>query len=665
MLERFSFLYFFLSVVVCTYHSLAQDSRLPASDTNNIFQLQIENQLEQSDKLFNRDIRNSLLLSKEALKKAHDINNPRLIAEAKLSIGKCYEFLGVNEEALFHLSEALNIFIQLKDEQKRAMTLRQIGYIYYYSGEYNHTLKYFNEVYTIGNQLNDTSLIIAAIIGKGQVYGNTNRLDSAGLLFRDAMLLSGKSGDLSTEVQSLFYIGDVHLFSGRIFNALEIFHQVENNYDLERINSKLVSSLYNSITSAYIKTGNLPLAQKYNNLSYLSLQKYPRLTNQMIYYLYKFRIDSIKGDFFTAIQSYQKYKALSDSIHQKSFAEKRANFEIAFELERKDAEIEKLKLDNQIKDLKIRQNLIIRYGSLVLVALFLVVIVQAFRHIRKSKINNQVLQNQKEELLAANEEITTKSNDLNEKNTELEALLEELKTTQEQLVQSEKMASLGILAAGIAHEINNPLNFIQGGITGLETYFAENLKDHLEKVNPLLNGIQVGISRASSIITGLTQYTARNNESKSSFNLHELIDNCLQILFNQFIDKVIIHKDYCPQPPIIKGIKGKLQQALMNILINASQAVENNGTVRISTKSGMNGFFIIIEDNGCGIDKENLGKIFDPFFTTKEPGKGTGLGLAITYNIIQEHGGTIEVLSTPGKGTTVMIKFPMNITTEH
>jgi signal transduction histidine kinase len=650
----------FLLPNLCQMQLSAQAKQGYVPDTNRVYRLQIESQLKQSDKLINQDIRNALLLSKESLKKAIDINDTYLIAEAKLSIGKCYEFLGVNEEALSHLSEALATFTQLKVEKKRALTLRQIGYIYYYSDEYFQSLKYFNEVNGIGKQLNDTSLIIAAIIGQGQVYGNTNRLDSAGMYFREAMLLSKKAGDLATEVQSLFYIGDVHLFSGRVYKALEIFHQIEKDFDLEKINSKLVSSLYNSITYAYIKVGNLPMAKKYNQLTYLSLKEFPRQTIQILYYHNKFRIDSISKDYFAAIRSFQDYKALSDSLHQKSFAERRTNFEIAFELERKDAEIERLKLDNQIKDLKIRQNQIIRYGTFVLVALFAAIIVQSFRHIRKTKRNNLKLQNQKEELQAANEEISAKSYDLNEKNTELEILLDELKNTQYQLIQSEKMASLGILAAGVAHEINNPLNFIQGGILCIDQYANENLQDHLTGLSPLLNGIQEGVTRAAAIVSSLNQYTHQNSQVDQNCSVHEILDNCLLFLHNQTKDRIRITKNYTTDNHSLIANQGRLHQAFLNILTNAVQAIESTGKLSITTWQENNSFKVAIEDSGIGISPEHLNKMFTPFFTTKQPGKGTGLGLAITYSIIKEHNGSIAIESEPNKGTKVFLSFPFN-----
>ena len=266
---------------------------------------------------------------------------------------------------------------------------------------------------------------------------------------------------------------------------------------------------------------------------------------------------------------------------------------------------------------------------------------------------------QKEKLEEVNEELTQSNLELNNQRHELEATLQSLKDAQFQVLQSEKMASLGILAAGVAHEINNPLNYIQGGIDALKDYFRQNLLEHFDQLIPMVNVIQLGVDRTAEIVRSLGHYSRTNDNSFNECDIHPIIDNCLVILQNEMRNRIQIERNYTRDRYILLGNEGKLHQVFLNILHNASYAIADKGIISISTRVKDNDLIIDICDNGCGISEENLNKIMDPFFTTKEPGKGTGLGLAITYNIIQEHNGKITCESQVNVGTKFEIKFPV------
>jgi signal transduction histidine kinase len=273
---------------------------------------------------------------------------------------------------------------------------------------------------------------------------------------------------------------------------------------------------------------------------------------------------------------------------------------------------------------------------------------------------------------------------------ELELTLENLKLAQSQLIQSEKMASVGVMTAGIAHELNNPINFMSGNVyplqkdldevfslldkyektieeNDLKEYFAkvDSLKKEMDfsyliqEIYSLLKGIEEGASRSSEIIKGLRSFSRLDDEACQFYDIHEGIDSSLVLLHNKIKEKDInVRKDYGD----FEGLEcfpSKVNQVIMNILTNSIQAMEEGkGDLFIQTVSSAIGIKIIIKDNGKGMIPEVKEHIFDPFFTTKEVGQGTGLGLSISYGIIERHNGNIDVLSAPGKGTEFIISLP-------
>lgn len=263
-----------------------------------------------------------------------------------------------------------------------------------------------------------------------------------------------------------------------------------------------------------------------------------------------------------------------------------------------------------------------------------------------------------EELRAINDEVFTKNLKINEQNSELQIAFKNLRESQTQLLQAEKMASLGILTAGVAHEINNPLNFIIGGCLGLENHLNSDEIVVPSRIALFLDSINTGVNRVSDIVKSLSQFSSKRDNYDEICDIGVIVDNCLVILQSQIQDRIIIEKNYALNTAFVHGKSSDLHQAIISILHNSVQSITEKGVVTINLVNYTNNTQIEIIDTGCGIKKEHLSHLTDPFYTTRDPGAGVGLGLSLTYAIIKAHNGRIDFESEPNKGTTVKIVLP-------
>lgn len=226
--------------------------------------------------------------------------------------------------------------------------------------------------------------------------------------------------------------------------------------------------------------------------------------------------------------------------------------------------------------------------------------------------------------------------------------------TKQHIGRSEKLASIGRLAAGLAHEINNPL-------TGVLT-FAHLVRDRMpadsqdrEDLNLIIHETQ----RAAEVVQGLLEFARERPTTKRALDINAVIQRMVRLVENQKeMRKIHIEQDYAPNLPDILGDANQLQQVLLNLFLNAAAAMADGGILTITTRSDGQDVTIAVADNGCGIQPEHLDKVFDPFFTTKPVGQGTGLGLSVSYGIVEQHGGSIELESDVGIGSTFTIRLP-------
>ncbi|ABC35713.1 sensory box sensor histidine kinase [Burkholderia thailandensis E264] len=275
--------------------------------------------------------------------------------------------------------------------------------------------------------------------------------------------------------------------------------------------------------------------------------------------------------------------------------------------------------------------------------------------------------------------------------TEREAqrhLIEQLAQAHGQLLQSEKLASIGQLAAGVAHEINNPIGFVDSNLRMLKTWVRQLLDvmaledamiadaggdararlraaheevdlDYLRgDIGTLIDESIEGASRVRRIVQDLRDFSRAGSEEWNFTDIHEGLEATLNVVRNELKYKAEVVKDY-GELPAVECMPSQLNQVMMNLLMNAVQAIVERGTITIRTRREGDGVTIAIEDTGVGIPADRIAKIFDPFYTTKPVGKGTGLGLSVSYGIVEKHGGRIEVDSEPGNGSRFTIWLPI------
>lgn len=344
-----------------------------------------------------------------------------------------------------------------------------------------------------------------------------------------------------------------------------------------------------------------------------------------------------------------------------------------------------------------------RLGFMTVLALLLLSWLIILRLMRQSQeALAQSYQQLKEKTLALEEltqtlehKVQERTQNLAEARDHLQKTLEDLKTAQTQLLQSEKFSAIGGLAAGIAHEINNPIGFVNSNLQTLEHYLVEYTKlfllvDKLYKalenneqeqihtavaaleqwkentnyefiqgdLSNLIKESRMGAERITHIIKDLHTFASPDKEIIEAVKIEAILESMINIIWNELKYKVELHRDYGLVPPITCNPQ-KISQVFINLLMNAVQSITDKGKINIKTYTKNDFACIEISDTGCGIAPQYLTKIFDPFFTTKPVGQGIGLGLSISYDIVKKHGGSLTADSKLGQGSTFTVRLPL------
>jgi len=282
------------------------------------------------------------------------------------------------------------------------------------------------------------------------------------------------------------------------------------------------------------------------------------------------------------------------------------------------------------------------------------------------------------------DKVRLRTEQLRAANEELQTAYRDLQQTQMQLVQREKMASVGQLVAGVAHELNNPIGFVYSNVSTLEDFVgrlramletyrglalpeAERVRAEqewtqlkvdyaLRYVDAMIQGIREGAERSRKIVRDLRVFARGGEDVWQPVDLHEELESSLTLLNHLLKDRVVVHRKFGDLPSV-ECVRSQIDQVFLNLLANAAQAIQGPGEITVETRTEDGSAVIAVSDTGPGIPPEVIGRIFDPFFTTKPVGEGTGLGLSISYEIVKKHGGEIRAESPPGGGARFTVRI--------
>ena len=526
----------------------------------------------------------------------------------QLLLGKCHlelawlsfalnDLTGAEQE----LSLADEIFKKINERYAQTDALNLLAQIRQRQDRIEEAGRLHEQCLDLRLKLGDPFLISSSLFNLGRIKSNKQQYTEALDYFRRGLKLDFIRGDNYGVSQYQLEMANAFRNLNRMDSAL-VYLQRAANLASTTGNAEVLKSCYSILAEIFDKTGDLKKAVVY-------LRKYNQIQDQLI-----------QGESKTSLEA---YKTL-------------------VELNNKEAELKQIsKIQSQQEELFKTQQILL-YISIAGVIVAIVVVLFYVRVGRKMR-----------ELSTINAE---RADLLGSQNIALESALFNLKKVQNQLIISEKMASLGIMSMGVAHELNNPMNFIRGGIMGLKGELANPTSDP-ELVKKFLGVIDEGVQRSSRIIQGLGHYSHTSESMDEDCDVHLIIENCLSIIGSKLNGRIDIERKFVSGSMMLKGNSGKFHQAILNLLVNAEQAIEGRGKIILTTRLIEGKKVVVIEDTGCGISEENQKRLGDLFFTTKEPGKGTGFGLSLCYKVIRDMGGVIEVDSTVGKGTSFILTF--------
>jgi signal transduction histidine kinase len=663
---------------------------------------------------FNTSPENALKYGTQAQVLAETAGYVHGLAYAYKNIGIAYYMQADYIQTLTYWNQSLKQFEDANDKKGIANILSNLGAVYSNEGDDAKALDYYLKALRYAQQINDTLRLVTVLNNIGSVYFNkASTQDKALGYYLKALPMCEKLGDNDAIGTITVNIGEIYLGRNEDTLALKYFERSAKAYQ----NSKNLPYSLNDIAKVYEKrkdyatalkyhqqaldiseklSARLEMSQSYQGMAFVyaqkkeiskALQAYKNAETIAKEIAANYELEKIyKGlsDAYAAINDYPNaytYQSLlttvKDTLYNAEKDKKLAFLQFNFEIQKKQTEIDLLMKDKTMNDLELKTQKTVKNSLIAVLSLVILLVFILFRNYRIKDKTNSILDTQKKEL---------------------EQTLAELRSAQSQLIQAEKMASLGELTAGIAHEIQNPLNFINN-FSEVNRELIEELKTERSKLKTdrdekseidILNDIAANGEkvihhgrRADAIVKGMLQHSRKNTGQKEATDINALCDEYLRLSYHGLRAKgtsfnADFKTDFDSTIGKVNIIPQDFGRVLLNLFNNAFYAVNERHKVEgsafkpvvsVQTKKLDHKIQIKISDNGNGISQKIIDKIFQPFFTTKPAGSGTGLGLSLSYDIIKAHGGEIKVETQhdekdsdkfgKGKGTTFIIQIPV------
>jgi signal transduction histidine kinase len=599
-----------------------------------------------------------LVYAKIIERQARKINYQRGICDSYRLMGIYYECRAEYDKAIeWHLKN-LALSEKINDQESRLSALSDISGQFHFLKQYEKAKYYVKKAIQLSQKAPTKPKKVSSFyLNLGIYYRETNQPDSALINYLKSLEIKKKIND-STGIANVNINVSTLLIDQKKYAEAQPYVSYNLAYHLRKKDLVNIWFDYYNQACIYIGTKELNLAQQYLEKALLAAQNIKSKQKESETYQLFSRFYQGQGGYKNALEMNQKFQKLQAEIINLETYKSVAELQEKYEYTKREQQNKVLEAELETQKWQKQTAAIVALGGTLLALL----------------AGLAWWQNRKKNLL-----LSRKNNELQTQKAQLENTLQRLHQMREQLILSEKMASVGQLTAGIAHEINNPISFVANNVQALKMDLADIMAllppeqfqnavfiELNQEIQTLMESIERGVDRTRDIVQGLRIF-ARNEEGEfTKVDLHQCIDAALTLLSFETRDRCQIIKRY-GAIPTINGLSGKLNQVFLNILTNAVQAVLSihseqtppKGTIEIVTLKAINMIEVHITDNGCGMDELTQKRIFEPFFSTKPVGEGTGLGMAICYGIIQQHRGTIKVSSQKGEGTTIVLAFPI------